>query len=303
MTLPTYKAMATALAPAENTLELTVAHPGLLLDRYAVYQSPTCAEFKMDKGQAPHIDRVIAANKTVKAESLAKNSVAQAILDQWDGMTTAMPFQVLRWKQTTLWRLAAHLSRAGTLENGAICQHPIYGFPYLPGSGLKGMAFTQARLLLRYPDDDSPGEDPKQDRDILRIFGNAVKRRKNIDGTEDKADDIHDRAGSVNFLEAWPSTWPALDKDIVNSHHRDYYANKGANDHPPGDWESPVPTYFLAVAANTSFRFAVAKRDLATPDTDLEKAKSWLQLALQELGAGAKTAAGYGYFSGPQPLQ
>ncbi|HEV2472617.1 MAG TPA: type III-B CRISPR module RAMP protein Cmr6, partial [Chthonomonadales bacterium] len=74
---------------------------------------------------------------------------------------------------------------------------------------------------------------------------------------------------------------------------------------PPGDWESPVPTYFLAVAPDSVFRFAVVGRDCTAPqvEDDVAKAAEWLQKALQNLGAGAKTSVGYGYFGEPRPSQ
>ncbi|HOL62308.1 MAG TPA: hypothetical protein PK103_02950, partial [Elusimicrobiales bacterium] len=42
-----------------------------------------------------------------------------------------------------------HLSRATVLENTGICFHPIYGFVYIPGSGIKGLARAYARDILR----------------------------------------------------------------------------------------------------------------------------------------------------------
>src|SRR4051794_29546054 len=35
--------------------------------------------------------------------------------------------------------MALHLARATALENVALCLHSIYGFAYIPGSGIKGM--------------------------------------------------------------------------------------------------------------------------------------------------------------------
>ena len=55
-----------------------------------------------------------------------------------------------RWKSVTagattvsaitIGPLTLHLARASALENAGICLHSLYGFTYLPGSGLKGMA-------------------------------------------------------------------------------------------------------------------------------------------------------------------
>ena len=45
--------------------------------------------------------------------------------------------------------MTLHLSRASALENAGICLHPLYGFTYLPGSGIKGMtrAYTETIWL------------------------------------------------------------------------------------------------------------------------------------------------------------
>ena len=76
-------------------------------------------------------------------------------------------------------------------------------------------------------------------------------------------------------------------------HHPKYYQARDDKVPPPGDWEDPVPTTFLAVDPGTEFAFAVAPR--RPDDTDLaRRAAEWLKAALADWGAGAKTAAGYG---------
>lgn len=238
-----------------------IHHTGLLLDRYVGYPDTGFRHFDQKSGQQPHIDRVVSANNQSSGD-------ANTILADWDHFMKAFPYKTLCWTQTTLWRLAAHLSRASALENASLCLHPLYGFAYLRGEGLKGLAHGYAELTRTSQDDDKA---------IERIFGTTKKG-----------------AGNVLFLEAWPLHWPRLEKDIVNSHHQEYYANEGAT--PPGDWESPNPTYFIAVAPDVTFRFAVAKQNPDVSDDNLKQAQHWLQEGLQTLGAGAKTAAGYGYF-------
>jgi CRISPR-associated protein Cmr6 len=243
-----------------------IEHPGLYMDRYASYPATNFTQFDQENGQKPHIQEVIRRTKQWSAGS--KVNEGAALLNDWAELTRNLPYGPhKRWEQTTLWRLAAHLSRASTLENASISLHPIYGFAYLPGSGLKGMTKSWATL----------NEKPKEE--IERIFGQK------------------DNAGSVLFLEAWPETWPLLEMDIVNNHHPEYYRTQGGQ--APGDWESPIPTYFLAVPEKTVFRFCVARRDLCTREDDVTTAATWLQASLQEMGAGAKTAAGYGYFDTP----
>ena len=180
---------------------------------------------------------------------------------------------VLPWPRRTSGSLALHLARASSLENAGICLHPIYGFAYLPGTGLKGLARAYAEtvwLPLQEPESGMAA--------IRRVFGQA--------GAKESA------SGTVVFHEAWPSAWPKLIVDIVNNHHKNYYAGKDA----PGDWESPEMAYFLAVDRDQEFLFALGKRSEETAEEDVDLAREWLDGGLTQLGFGAKTAAGYGRF-------
>jgi CRISPR type III-B/RAMP module RAMP protein Cmr6 len=82
-----------------------------------------------------------------------------------------------------------------------------------------------------------------------------------------------------------------LEVDVMTPHYADYY---GSGD-VPGDWLSPVPIPFLAVAAGTAFQFGIVPRTTDGKE-HLETVAEWLTNALQWLGAGAKTAVGYGRF-------
>ena len=56
------------------------------------------------------------------------------------------------------------------------------------------------------------------------------------------------------------------------------------------------------VAADTTFRFVLLPRDPDAPNAhaDVEQAMQWLQGGLANLGAGAKTGVGYGFFVSSQ---
>lgn len=78
----------------------------------------------------------------------------------------------------------------------------------------------------------------------------------------------------------------------MNPHHAAYYG--GQDKVPPGDYLSPMPVSLLAVGKGSPFRFGVAS--LRGERHDAELAAGWLRSALSEVGVGAKTAAGYGYW-------
>jgi CRISPR-associated protein Cmr6 len=233
-------------------------HPGLQLDKYS-----RGGEQTEQKTALAHV-AAIAGHPTLFGELRLRRDEALRSL------------AARAWCRTTAGPLTLHLARASAMENAGICLHPIYGFAYLPGSGLKGMARAYAETVANAPSSE-----------VEAVFGNKprepVKERQ--------------RSGAILFHDAWPATWPRLVVDIVNNHHAKYYQG----DDPPGDWDSPVPVYFLAVAAGQEFSFALGKRRTDVADKLLELAQQWLDGALTVLGCGAKTVAGYGYFSGAHP--
>jgi len=166
--------------------------------------------------------------------------------------------------------LTLHLTRGNALENAGLALHPVYGFAWLPGTGLKGMTRAWAETVWK------PGE-PDQEVAKSRI---------------DDAFGTQDVAGRIVFHDAWPIGWPQLESDIVNSHHSKYYRN-GPEKEPPRDREDPVPVYFFTVASGTEFEFALSDR-VNAGDGLLEQGVDWMCAALEHAGAGAKTAAGYG---------
>jgi CRISPR-associated protein Cmr6 len=173
---------------------------------------------------------------------------------------------------TTDSRLIIGLGGTSVIETG-MTLHPLYGFPYLPGSGLKGLARAYAEIVEDFPDEDT------KKKFLHDIFGSEDKNPHNV---------ANNRQGKVFFMDGLPTAFPKLELDIINPHYGEYYRGEK----PPADYLNPVPVTFLAVAAEQKFSFAVYSRykDLA------EKAKEWLIGGLTELGAGGKTNVGYGYF-------
>jgi CRISPR-associated protein Cmr6 len=263
----------------------SIRHPGLQLDKYSCGGEQTAQKEAL--GQVVAID----GDPALFAELRRRR----------DGSLQAVGAHP--WCRTTSGPLTLHLARASALENAGICLHPVYGFAYLPGTGLKGMARAYAETVWLPAQADRPGNWEV----IERVFGwapgsdtlgqGAVKPWK-PGGVPGHGQDEAAAAGAVVFHDAWPSAWPRLVVDIVNNHHATYYQG----DEPPGDWDSPVPVYFLAVAPGQEFSFAVGKRRPDVPGEVLDLARQWLDGALTLLGCGAKTVAGYGYFTGSRPV-
>ena len=161
-------------------------------------------------------------------------------------------------------RLLVDYGRANSVES-SISFHAIWGVPRIPASALKGV--TRAHL---------------------RLAGAPIADVENLFGTQKET-------GRVVFYDAIPVDGKfEMALDVLTPHHREYYEGR----EPPADWEDPIPHTFLTVVA-TTFEFWLGARSDAERDREaLARAHSALKEALQETGIGAKTASGYGRFTG-----
>jgi CRISPR/Cas system CMR subunit Cmr6 (Cas7 group RAMP superfamily) len=179
---------------------------------------------------------------------------------------------VVRMRVRPLWRLAVGLGeRANPYELG-LSLHGTFGWPVLPGSTLKGVTCAWAAQ------NDAP------DDRLAAVFGWPRAGRDDPPADERGRPACH---GSVRFLDGIPAGGPVnVSRDVLTPHVQPYY--RGAA--PPAEWHNPIPVGFLTVDAGS---FAV---DLAGPvAADVRDAADWFRHAADELGVGAKTAAGYGY--------
>ncbi len=177
----------------------------------------------------------------------------------------------------------------GILENAGICLHPHFGYPYVPGSAVKGVARHAAWCAW------NEAEEPEKEaiaRDIARVFGYPTND-KGLDAYLAERGCGEKRGGCVSFWAAVPDGRVSLATDIVNCHHMKYY---GSENPVATDDEQPNPQFFPAVEKDASFLFTlVPLREAGERELDL--AKEWLVRALTENGVGAKTSAGYGWFA------
>ncbi len=176
---------------------------------------------------------------------------------------------------TTDWRFLTGVGIGNPLEVG-IELHHVYGVPYWPGAGVKGLT----RHWVEHWADDAPDQEAK----IARIFGSRLEPGE--EGGE---------VGSVVFFDALPEANVALELDVMTPHYGPWYRDAKV---APGDWMSPVVLNFWTVPAGTQFHFGLAPRR-PEDHADCIAAKAWLLEALQWLGAGAKTKVGYGRFNPP----
>ena len=270
-------------------------NPGLIFDRF----SPDWGPNPLLKEEG--LRAVQSASTHIDTELL------KAQLLRWSAAAAALGARMFTFK--TDWRLIAGFGRKGTLEVGFAFNR--YGFPELPGSGLKGLARAWGRLAvaealgtqdLTRLDEILSEDDPQKFSDAWQeAYPQASPNSLALANDFRSLFGTTACAGRASFLNAVPDSThvPVLDADILNPHYPKYYA--GGETYPM-DGDSPIPVKFLTVAAGTQFWFAIALRDAGQlPSTEVQRlldlTENWLTLALQKLGAGAKTAGGYGFFS------
>jgi CRISPR type III-B/RAMP module RAMP protein Cmr6 len=175
------------------------------------------------------------------------------------------------------WRMVIGLGGESVLETD-ITLHHLYGIPFIPGSALKGLTRAYVTGEIEGYKSDKIDNDNEE---VKRVFGSQKQ------------------AGTVLFFDAMPLNGEGrFVVDIMNPHYPEYYNSlKSSKTTPPTNDQQPNPITFLTVT-NTTFTFALALRNPNDPEhkDDLDKAKGWLQEALQKYGIGGKTSAGYGYF-------
>ena len=233
-------------------------------------------------------------------------------IDALNLKTTCQPLEID-------WRLIIGLGNESVYETSMTLHH-IYGIPYIPASAVKGVVRSWIITELF----DNIETQAIQDAGFCDIFGCPKKIK------EQESHYKEDRQGKIWFFDAFPTSAPKIEADIMNPHYGDYYRGEK----PPADYLSPVLIHFLTVK-DTSFQFVFGiKEDIKASElkTDnqpktklifdsknqpiklknengeikelsmesslLEITEVWLQKALTEHGVGAKTAVGYGYMKG-----
>jgi CRISPR-associated protein Cmr6 len=189
--------------------------------------------------------------------------------ERFQKLVQQMPGHQL-WLAKTVTRFVTGIGQSHPINNG-FTWHPTLGTPYLPSSSLKGLVRHWVREQNQLDQEEEE-----------QIFGSEAKSTTT-------------QVGQVIFFDALPQQPVRCEIDILTPHHPSYYKNPEKA--PPGDWENPLPIPFLTVAPEQTFLFALAPRtNSQEAQIATKKAFQWLQEALQQAGAGAKTDVGYGQF-------
>lgn len=296
----------TYLVPAETKSVLDAQYPvacenmGLILDRYVPFEAirnDKNRDYLMDGNRRVLIRTRFLRQVTEKISAEKLLPLQQAMIERWFHTAQARNANLFEMRART--RLILGLGGKGALEFG-ITLHHTTGLPIIPGSALKGAARNYALWSIAAEVFASQKPEDWQTKETLEAFDAQLL----MTGTVNHPDaDYYRRTfgsqeagGECVFHEALVSQFrpgPIFVVDVMTPHFKDYYTSSGAS--APHDGGDPNPVSFLTVREGTRFGFAVSLR--RGKDTALQdRAAQWLELALDELGIGAKTAAGYGAF-------
>lgn len=196
-------------------------------------------------------------------------------------------------------RLLINLS-GSILENAGLALEHICGVPIIPGSAVKGIVRRYAIALLQECENDCEKETLLSS--FIKVFGcseNDFSRTSDLalifepDRLREMGSRYGSRTGLVNFLQAVPRQSIPLCVEVLTPHHRKYMSGR---QNEPTDDEVPSTSFYPAVESGEMAVYTFVLHAPRHPKL-LEQAKEWLSQALYLFGAGAKGAAGYGYFS------
>ncbi|HVU69672.1 MAG TPA: type III-B CRISPR module RAMP protein Cmr6 [Ktedonobacteraceae bacterium] len=239
-------------------------HAGLWLDKYITDLKRYKAGGQDDTGRSPQ-QRLVN-----EVASLAVPDIYEHFYKRWESDLQAAG--AITFPSRVRGRMVVGLGNESVLET-SVTLHHTYGVPYIPGSALKGLAASYARLVAGLA--WQPGGVA-----YTTAFGTT------------------DSAGYLTFYDALyiPNSAPdkghPLRADVLTVHHPDYYQKKNGKREAPADWDSPNPVPFLT--ATGSYLIALAAPDLKNRDAWIASLFTILEEALLMLGIGAKTSSGYG---------
>lgn len=272
------------LWPPQRILDLLtnqVVHPSYRLDVFCPMKEGRRGFEPLSSKEKVYED-TIAAVRDRRSLALAWHARRASWLARFERKKLARRVVVETQTRVVLW-----LSSPSATELG-FCLHHVYGLPYLPASGLKGLASNalwrqvDADFKKSIPPGNGPGRAPPE---VLDLFGEG-------------GDQGHE--GRVAFLDGIPlgdaQGKVLLERDVMTPHHAKYYAGK---ENAPHDCERPNPLLFLCIPPGQTFEIGLVytrERESGAkgPSHWLQEAEKHLLFGLAEMGLGAKTSSGYG---------
>jgi CRISPR-associated protein Cmr6 len=158
---------------------------------------------------------------------------------------------VVKFELSPDWRIALGLGNESVYET-SITLHHIYGIPYIPASAIKGI--TRNWIITNCFDNKE--KDAIQNKIFCDMFGcpESVPYKDENGNNQSQPsyyaiNESHiggTREGKIIFFDAFPTSAPNIEPDIMNNHYSDYYDDKSGIK-PPADYYNPNPIFFLTV--------------------------------------------------------
>lgn len=261
-------------------------HPGLLFDRFYLGSVIEADGSKSEEGKSKkeHFQKVIESSNNPKVTDLYKIS-----FHRWKDNLPKSIYKSGTFETTG--RMVVGLGKASVLEIGMHLHHHL-GFPYIPGSSLKG-------ICAHY---------------CSKVWGAKDTSFKSTMNGDKKSSGSHHQflfgdttvAGSISFEDAWwvptavaQKSQSPFNMDIITPHHEDWQ-DKGKA--PPTDYDSPTLVSFLSISGKFHFCITWQGQDGQNAE-EINEINNWMNLAwkllteaLTEQGVGGKNSSGYGRF-------
>lgn len=272
---------------ARTALKGPPEHVGVWLDRCYF---PECAADGKDKSQRRALYET--AIKALRPGQPAAEAY-KPFFERWKREARLPEFTHRTRVIEAKGRVLLHPASNASVTDGSVLLHHTYGVPYLPGSGLKGIARAWMHRTV------AP--------EVVRaLFGHLPR--------EGEEGESQGQGAVVEFLDAlWvpeapsdaPPDWSPLALDVVNPHHSSYYTGNAE----PSDANEPIPTHRLSAAPGTRFLVTVQCAPMRDGKGARVESEAWadfvldqvLSPALESMGFGAWTSAGYGRFAMQPP--
>jgi CRISPR type III-B/RAMP module RAMP protein Cmr6 len=294
------------IAVASALGSTTIAHPGLVFAKFlgpvarAAFEKEDARHRQGKRRQPPSYKEAkhptlkdVAARfeRWAKAEEDLLVAVSSRTLAAAQSLNGSPGTELIRVEAKLQWRLTSRLGEPHPLESGFMF-HPLFGVPYLPGSGFKGA--VRFAYWARYvaPEGEKTAERAKETMRMLF-------------GSDDEDDEAKHRRGAAVFFDVFPPARNTrLAVDVLNPHFKDWYEDRSDE----SDDQSPVPNFFLAVTSQDPWQFLVVaprcgggRKQADQGEAHVKDGLTCLRQSIEDClslwGIGAKTAAGYGLFA------
>lgn len=255
----------------------------LYIDKYN-FNTPNIGSIKMDSIQelSKHILKKDKDKSNIELNSFEINTLRRINYSHIKEQFENLEYDITSFKLKQNGPMVIGLGNQSVNETSMTFHHT-YGIPYIPAQAIKGVVRNYI-IINHFNCDENEALD---DKGFKNIFGYTKDNKAS--------------KGKVIFFDAFPvNDKVKIEKDIMTVHYKEYY-NKD-NCYPTDDQEKNIIDFFTL--EDSTFEFLLGydlgekdnKEDLIVKNNKEYHIEKLLKEALINMGIGAKTSVGYGYF-------